>query len=71
MRDLIWTVITLWVVWKLYDAFKHVLKPQQAKNTGSFKSKKAGEVKIENMRSKQKPNFNANNAEYVDYEEVK
>ena len=79
MRDLIWTVIILWVVWKIYDAFKFVVKPSQKQTVNSQKSqsyqnssnyKKEGEVKVEKMREKQKTHFKSGDGEYVDYEEI-
>ncbi len=72
MRDVIWTIIILWVVYKIYDAFKTVSKnknPSQNFNQSTNYSKE-GEVKIEHTTST-KPHYNANDAEYVDYEEVK
>ena len=35
MRDIIWTVIILWVVWKIYDAFKLVSKATQKQSFNS------------------------------------
>ncbi len=68
MRDLIWTIIIVWVVWKVYDAFKSISKAKPQR-TDSY-SQKEGEVKIDrhvNLKS----HFNPDDAEYVDYEEVK
>lgn len=68
MRDLIWTIIIVWVVWKLYDTFKAIskTKPQRANHY----SQKEGEVKID-RNVDLKSHYNPDNAEYVDYEEVK
>ncbi len=67
MRDLVWTIIAIWLVWKIFDMFKNT-----SKSVSSHKNnkQKEGEVKIDktiNLKS----HFNANDAEYVDYEEVK
>lgn len=78
MRDIIWTVIIVWVVWKIYDAFKNVSKPKtqthgyNSHQHNNFHSqKKEGEVKIDPTATKQKSHFKPEDGEYVDYEEVK
>ncbi len=73
MRDIVWTVIIIWIVWKIYDAFKNISKskPQGGKgNQNTFYKQKEGDVKIDH-NGNQKTNFNPKDAEYVDYEEVK
>ena len=72
MRDIVWTLIVIWLVWKIYDAFKSVSKPkaQPQGYNGNQSYQKEGEVKIDkniNLKS----HFNPNDGEYVDYEEVK
>lgn len=69
MRDLIWTVIVIWLVWKIYDMFKRIPKKVN-NNTSNTKHRKEGEVKVETAR-KQKNFFDKDDGEYVDYEEVK
>lgn len=75
MRDVIWTVIILWVVWKIYDAFKNVSKARtqtqgfDSAHTNSYKSKE-GEVRVD-VSSKPKTHFKPGDGEYVDYEEIK
>ena len=74
MRDLIWTVIILWVVWKIYDAFKTISKTrtqtQGYNTTQNNYRQKEGEVKIDTS-AKTKTHFKPGDGEYVDYEEVK
>ena len=79
MRDFIWTVIILWVVWKIYDAFKFVTKanhkqPFNSQNNQSYQTpsnnKKEGEVKVNKEREKQKTHFKPSDGEYVDYEDI-
>lgn len=76
VRDVIWTVIILWVVWKIYDAFKLVAKPNQSQsgksynNQGSANKTKEGEVKVDKMSENQKTHFKPSDGEYVDYEDV-
>lgn len=69
MRDIVWTVIIVWVVWKIYSAFTTKSKTQNT-TTGSHQTRKEGDVKIDkNVNSK--THFNSNDGEYVDYEEIK
>lgn len=71
MRDIVWTIILIWVVWKIYDAFKSVsIKKTTSSSQQYSKQNKEGEVKIEH-NVQQKSHFNPNDAEYVDYEEIK
>lgn len=80
MRDFIWTVIILWVVWKIYDAFILVTKsnhkqPFNSQNNQSYQAppsnnKKEGEVKVDKISEKQKPHFKSSDGEYVDYEDI-
>ena len=72
MRDIIWTIIIVWVVWKIYDAFKSVSKSKTQAQTfnGNQSYRKEGEVRID-KNVDLKSHFNPNDGEYVDYEEVK
>lgn len=73
MRDIIWTIIVIWLVWKLYDAFKSVKQRSQGINNNyqTNNQRKEGEVRIERNAGSSKTHYNADDAEYVDYEEVK
>ena len=76
MRDIIWTVILVWVVWKIVSAFKNISKMQAQRvnhqnNTYQQQQRKEGEVKIDSTQSAHKPHFKPGDGEYVDYEEVK
>ncbi|MBI3520069.1 MAG: DUF4834 family protein [Bacteroidetes bacterium] len=69
MRDIIWTVIMIWVVWKVYDTFKSMSKTKPQRANQSRYHQQEGEVKIDrnvNLKS----HFNPDDGEYVDYEEV-
>jgi hypothetical protein len=71
LRDIVWTIIIIWIVWKIYDAFKNMSKTQGGTKTqNKFYKQKEGEVKIDHNIN-QKTHFNPKDAEYVDYEEVK
>jgi uncharacterized membrane-anchored protein YitT (DUF2179 family) len=69
VRDIIWTIIVIWVIWKIIDMVKSTSKNQKT-NQASQPYRKEGEVKIENT-THQKTHFNDSDGEYVDYEEIK
>jgi len=84
VRDIIWTVILVWLVWKIYDAFKGISKMQTQRvnnqqnrqgNTSYYTNqqsqRKEGEVKLESTQSAHKPHFKPGDGEYVDYEEIR
>ena len=60
MRDLIWTLILVWLVWKLIEMFKNTDKSKQHNNSHT--------VNVNNTKQSQ---FNSSNIEDVDYEEIK
>ncbi|MES2565392.1 MAG: hypothetical protein V4565_00910 [Bacteroidota bacterium] len=68
MRDIVWTVIVIWVVWKIYAAFTSRSKSDN-NHSGNFQKRKEGEVTIDKNISSKNRHFNDD--EYVDYEEVK
>ena len=74
MRDVIWTVILIWVVWKVYDAFKSVSRTR-AQTQGYNQQQnnyrqREGEVRVDNSQSG-KTHYKPDDGEYVDYEEIK
>lgn len=84
MRDIIWTVILVWLVWKIYDAFKGISKMQAQRvnnqqnrqgNTSYYNNqqsqRKEGEVKLDSTQGTHKSHFKPGDGEYVDYEEIK
>lgn len=85
MRDIIWTVILVWLVWKIYDAFKGISRMQTQRvnnqqsrqgNSNTYynnqqSQRKEGEVKLDSTQSAHKPHFKPGDGEYVDYEEIK
>ena len=73
MRDIVWTVIVVWVVWKIYDVFKHASKSKNSnfnKGQDNYYRSNEGEVRIDKQNN-HKSHFNPNDGEYVDYEEIK
>lgn len=69
MRDIVWTVIVIWIVWKIFSIFSSKSKSQNIPSANA-QNRKEGEVKIDKTVN-QKSHFNANDGEYVDYEEIK
>jgi hypothetical protein len=76
VRDIIWTIIVVWLVWKLYDTFTSFSKRKtqtqgfNGNQANYTHQQKEGEVKIDkgiNLKSHFKPD----DGEYVDYEEIK
>jgi hypothetical protein len=75
VRDIIWTVILVWLVWKIIDTFKNVSKMQTQRVNNNqqqqYSRRKEGEVKIDSTHTSHKPHFKPEDGEYVDYEEIK
>lgn len=72
MSDIIWTVIVIWIVWKIYDTILNLTKVKVNNRIHPEKEyiyQKNGEVTILNNSNK-KSQFRSNDVEYVDYEEV-
>lgn len=76
MRDVIWTIIAVWVVYRIYEAIKssRVYIYQKHEHNYNTSSKREGEVKIDaknqEHHSDRKPNSDKG-GEYVDFEEIK
>lgn len=77
MRDIIWTVILIWVVYKIYETFKSVGRNKtqsqgfNTSQTSYYHHSKEGEVRVERNTTNQKSTFKPEDGEYVDYEEIK
>ena len=77
MRDIIWTVILIWVVYKIYETFKSAGKTRtqtqgfNSNQNNYYRHSKEGEVKVDGRTSNQKTHFKPEDGEYVDYEEIK
>lgn len=71
MRDIVWTIIVIWITWKIYDMFKNMSKTKtQPITQNNYKQNKEGAIRIE-KHVKHKTYFNSSDGEYVDYEEIK
>ncbi|MGE0566943.1 MAG: DUF4834 family protein [Bacteroidia bacterium] len=84
MRDVIWTLIIIWAIYKILDVFKavNVKRTTYTYNTNrnqyqnpfsNQNTKREGTVSIKDTPSKSemKPNPNITDGEYVDFEEIK
>lgn len=69
MRDVVWTIILVWLVWKIIDTFKSAGKARASAQSNS-NNRREGDVKVD-YNGNQKQHYNPKDAEYVDYEEVK
>jgi len=76
MRDVIWTIIAVWVVYRIYNAIKssRVYIYQRHEHNHNYNTSKEGDVKInagaEQHHADRKPNSDKG-GEYVDFEELK
>lgn len=73
MRDIIWTIIIVWVLWKIINSFKTLHKTKATSNNKQQQSNsgKQGETTFDNNSTKNKSHLDPNIGEYVDYEEIK
>ena len=73
MRDIIWTVIIIWVIWRVIEAFRTVSnasrKAQQ--NAGHTQNHNQTYNQNSNPSQPKKGELKSDAGEYVDYEEVK
>ncbi len=69
MRDVIWTLIIIWLVYRLVDIFKKKPSSQSGpqQNTQNHASQAPVEDKIKNAMHKQADK----EGEYIDFEEIK
>ncbi len=78
MRDVIWTIIIIWVVYKLVDIFrsssvkKTFVYNKYETHNHNTQQKPEGSVTVEkNSKHGKTPKANSTDGEYVDYEEIK
>lgn len=72
MRDVIWTIIIVWVIYRIYQAISVSKINVYQKHDHHYNTSKEGEVKIdkEPLHTDKKPNSDKG-GEYVDFEEIK
>lgn len=74
----------MWLVWKIYDAFKGISRMQTQRvnnnrqqnnytNTQYHQQnqRREGDVRVDSAQPAHKPHFKPGDGEYVDYEEIK
>ena len=68
MRDLFYTILIVWVVWRILNSVNTMRSKKNA--SANTSSKKAGETTVDYIPPKKKSPGN-DEGEYVDYEEMK
>ncbi|MGB3946589.1 MAG: hypothetical protein WBM13_01275 [Bacteroidia bacterium] len=69
MRDLFYTILVVWVLWRIFNSLS-AYKSKQSANAQARYNTKQGETKIEYVPP-QKKKMPDTEGEYVEYEEVK
>jgi len=75
MRDVIWTLIIIWVIYKIIDVFKNT-KQKSFSNNQSFNSYKTPQSEnANNYSTKKEPKVNVKKnidkeGDYIDFEEI-
>ncbi|HWY39027.1 MAG TPA: hypothetical protein VNY73_10740 [Bacteroidia bacterium] len=72
MRDVIWTIIAIWVFYRIYQAIRSSRVYVYQKHDHHYNSPPESDVKIEKkpLQTEKKPNSDKG-GEYVDFEEIK
>lgn len=76
MRDVIWTIIAIWVVYQVYRVIKssrvYVHQQHNHHHNTQQNPQKEGEIKVDRQKetTERKPNLDKG-GEYVDFEEIK
>lgn len=77
VRDLIWTIIILWLIWKMVEAFRSLTKTSGQQNSpinriikNTYTTQNDGKINISTTDKTSKPLVKPDQGEYVDYEEV-
>ncbi len=74
MKDIIWTLIIIWLIYKVVDVFRissrKIQEEQKASGDLHFSTKENKNPKDKDIKSAVQKHLN-NEGEYVDFEEVK
>ena len=71
MRDTFFTIMVVWLVWKIYNSFRsHSYSGNTQHNFDTGRNKQE-EIHIEDLSKKNSKKKNKNDGEYIDYEEIK
>lgn len=73
MRDFIWTVIIIWVIWRVIEAFRTVSSASKRaqQNSGYSQNSTQNHNQRHNTNQPKKGELKSDAGEYVDYEEIK
>lgn len=69
MRDLFFTILAIWLVYRIWTSFSVIKKTNQSQSPFADQRKKEGETTVDYIPPKNKKDND--DGEYVDYEEVK
>lgn len=70
MRDFIWTIIVIWLVYKLLDVFKSKQKPAENTQNANFSGNTNPSSNHESGKRAKEKHLNEE-GDYVDFEEIK
>ncbi|HWY13489.1 MAG TPA: hypothetical protein VN026_19325 [Bacteroidia bacterium] len=70
MRDLIWTIIGVWVIWRIISAFSNFSSAARKAQNINTNNQNSTQYKNQNRQPK-KGELKPDAGEYVDYEDVK
>lgn len=72
MRDLFYTILIAWIVWRIFNSIStYRTKQTNASNQASGHPAREGETKIDYIPPSKKKTKDNDDGEYVDYEEIK
>ncbi|MGZ3931567.1 MAG: hypothetical protein ACXVPQ_13020 [Bacteroidia bacterium] len=75
MRDIIWTIIVVWLVWRVIDAFKSFSQKASGVNSGAdtrYTNEHSARTNMNDPgQGPKKGHLKPDAGEYVDYEETK
>ena len=72
MRDVFYTILVVWIVWRVLDSISSYgsKRGTNVNNTSPKNKRNVGETSVDYVPPVKK-NINADEGEYVDYEEIK
>ncbi len=74
MRDVFYTILVVWIVWRIINAFSSSKTKAQntTSNSAQYPNKKEGETTVDFMpQTSNATKLKDDAGEYVDYEEIK
>ena len=76
MKDILWTIIIIWVVYKIVDIFRSTTVKKSSSHSNydarGPEHKPEGSITVEKNHTHGKtPKANSTDGEYVDFEEIK